>query len=374
MRALTFGTYDMSVHPRLAVLCEGLRSRGVDVVECNAPLGIDTAARVALLRRPWRLPTLVARLIKSWVTLAWRSRNLPRADFVIVGYLGHLDVFLARLRFPSTPVVLDHLVSAADTALDRGERGRAKLRLLAALDSAALRAADVVIVDTDEHRQCVPERLRARCVVVAVGASQAWFDVKRSQGAADESSGTAPLPALRVIFFGLYTPLQGTWVIGEALADLVNEPIDVTMVGQGQDYDRTRSAAQDSKRVTWVNWVRPAALPSLVAAHDVCLGIFGTRPKALRVVPNKVYQGAAAGCAIVTSDTRPQRRALGCAAAFVPPGDPAALARLLRRCAADRAEVSRLQREASIHARRFFRGDELVKPLLKCLRIGAGAQ
>ena len=51
--------------------------------------------------------------------------------------------------------------------------------------------------------------------------------------------------------------------------------------------------------------------PALVAGHDVCLGIFGTGVKAQLVVPNKVYQGAAAGCAVVTSDTAPQRRALG---------------------------------------------------------------
>ena len=51
-----------------------------------------------------------------------------------------------------------------------------------------------------------------------------------------------------------------------------------------------------------------------MADHDVCLGIFGTGAKAPRVVPNKVFQGAAAGCAIVTSDTAPQRRVLGDAA------------------------------------------------------------
>jgi glycosyltransferase involved in cell wall biosynthesis len=42
-----------------------------------------------------------------------------------------------------------------------------------------------------------------------------------------------------------------------------------------------------------------------------------------------VFQGAAAGCAIVTSDIPPQRRALGDAALLVPPGDPAALAAAL---------------------------------------------
>ena len=54
------------------------------------------------------------------------------------------------------------------------------------------------------------------------------------------------------------------------------------------------------------------------------------------MVPNKVFQGAAAGCAVVTSDTAPQRRVLGDAAVLVPPGDPAALAEALRSLAADR--------------------------------------
>ena len=76
----------------------------------------------------------------------------------------------------------------------------------------------------------------------------------------------------------------------------------------------------------------------------MCLGIFGTGDKAQRVVPNKVFQGAAAGCAIVTSDTAPQRRALGEAAVLVPPGDPGELAGALRQLAADRAALARLRR------------------------------
>ena len=63
--------------------------------------------------------------------------------------------------------------------------------------------------------------------------------------------------------------------------------------------------------VTWRDWVPTAELPGLVASHDVCLGIFGDTDKALSVVPTKVYQGAAAGCASITSDTAPQRRGVG---------------------------------------------------------------
>jgi hypothetical protein len=43
----------------------------------------------------------------------------------------------------------------------------------------------------------------------------------------------------------------------------------------------------------WRGWVEQSRMPALVAGHDVCLGIFGTTPKGLRVVPNKAYQARA---------------------------------------------------------------------------------
>jgi len=47
------------------------------------------------------------------------------------------------------------------------------------------------------------------------------------------------------------------------------------------------------------------------------------------VVPNKVFQGAAAGCAIITSDTGAPARVFGDAIVLVPPGDADALAAAL---------------------------------------------
>ena len=135
------------------------------------------------------------------------------------------------------------------------------------------------------------------------------------------------------------------------------------MVGGGQDAPAARAAAAANPAVRWLDWVPAADLPALVAGHDVCLGIFGTGDKALRVVPNKVFQGAAAGCAIVTSDTAPQRRALGDAAVLVPPGDPEALAEALRRLADDRAELARLRGQARGLARGQFAPERIVAPL-----------
>lgn len=360
MRLLFFGTYDASAHPRVAVLRDGLRARGATVHECNAPLGLSTAARVGMLRNPLTLPRLAWRIGRCWLRLWRASAPYRRAgqwpDAVVVGYLGHFDVLLARRLFPHVPVVLDHLVGASDTASDRGVSTGLRQRLLRGLDDAALGSADVVVVDTEEHRDALPPSARRRTVVVAVGAPQEWYVVP--------PPGLSPAGGpLRVVFFGLFTPLQGTPVIGAALATLAGDEVEATMVGSGQDLAEARRLAGPNPRVRWVDWVPPDDLPALAAAHHVCLGILGTGPKAARVVPNKVFQGAAAGCALVTSDTPPQRRVLGAAALFVPAGDALALAEALRSLAKDRDRVAALRAAASALARDRFTARDVVAPL-----------
>jgi glycosyltransferase involved in cell wall biosynthesis len=361
---LAFGTYDTRVHPRVGVLIEGLTECGDEVREVVVPLGLDTAERVSLLRRPWRLPILALRLIRCWGQLAIQGRRMARAwppDAILVGYLGHFDVILAHWLFKGVPVVLDHLIFAADTAADRGETGRWKQRLLRHLDLAAVRRADLVVLDTAEHAAMLPPEAAERGVVAPVGTGRAWFAPEDGANRATEAERTAPL---RVIFFGLFTPLQGASVIGQALALLADDPgIQTLMVGSGQDLPAARAAAGASHTVQWRPWVPIEALPSLLASQDVCLGIFGDGPKAHRVVPNKVFQGAAAGCAIVTSDTAPQRAALGKAAEYVPPGDAQALAGSLRRLAKERNRLADLRSRSRSRAAQYFAPPAVVADL-----------
>jgi glycosyltransferase involved in cell wall biosynthesis len=318
-----------------------------------------------MLAKPWKAAGLVVRLAGRWAGLAARARRLGQPDVVIVGYLGHFDVHLARLlyRRGTVPIVLDHLISAAGTAQDRKIAGGGlKQRLLRLIDAAALRAADIVVVDTDEHLEIVPPRYRAKAVVVPVGAPAPWHRAAVEAAAADESMADPGAP-LKVVFYGLYTPLQGTPVIGAALGRIAGAPVEVTMIGRGQDEAATKQAAAANQSVRWLDWVPAAELPALVAGHDVCLGIFGTGDKALRVVPNKVFQGAAAGCAVITSDTAPQRRVLGDAAVLVPPGDAAALADALLRLSGDRDEVLKLRHAARQLAAARFTPEQVVEPL-----------
>ena len=353
---VAFGTYDVQAHPRVAVLIEGLRAHGVHVHEVNARLGLDTAQRVAMLQRPWRLYLLVGALLRAWFSLARRSLGLA-PDVVLVGYLGHFDVVLARLRWPRRTIVLDHLVSAAQTAEDRGEAGGLKLRALQLVDRLALSCADVIVVDTEESAARARRSTSRRIVVVPVGATQGWFHPTRTRAAAGP---------LTVLFFGLFTPLQGAVTIAEAMAQVGLDIIRLTMVGDGQDRAAAQHLLHGRSDVEWRDWVTPSELPRLVADHDVCLGIFGTSEKATSVVPTKVYQGAAAGCALVTSDTAPQRRALQDAALFVPPGDAERLSAALQDLAGHRQEVRRLQ-EAASHRAADFTPRMVVTPLVEVL-------
>ncbi|GAA4421481.1 glycosyltransferase [Georgenia halophila] len=366
---LAFGTYDVKAHPRVQVLIDGLCDHGITVEKLNAPLGLSTAQRVDVLQRPWLVPWLVARLLRRWATLTSRSARIRRGErstHVLVGYLGHFDVLLARVLFPRAQIILDHLIFAAGTAKDRGVRSGVRIRLLTALDRAALRAADLVVVDTVEHQRLVPVHRRADSVVVPVGATDRWFAA--GDRAAQRRGRTEE--TLSVVFFGLFTPLQGTTVVGEAVRRLHEQgnKIRLTLVGSGQDSHAVHALVDGVAGVTWHDWVDGGELPEVVASHDVCLGIFGVTDKALAVVPNKVYQGAAAGCAVVTSDTEPQRRALGDAAVLVEPGSPEALAAALSTLAENRDRLDHVRRACLQLAGERFTARAVTVPMVEALR------
>ncbi|MEZ5115146.1 MAG: glycosyltransferase family 4 protein [Candidatus Nanopelagicales bacterium] len=368
-QVLGFGTYDVRRHPRVGVLLAGLRRHGWAVTELTVPLELGTDQRIAALRGPLALAGAAVTAAGTWGRLVLSSRPLrrgPDPEVVVVGYLGHLDVLLARRLFPASTLVLDHLTGAAETARDRGVRGGVRLFLLDRLDRAATGAADVVVVDTEEQRAGLPAAARPRAVVIRVGAGDAWFVARRP---ADDVDPEAPL---RVVWFGAYTPLHGAPVLARALALLADRGVrlDVTLVGDGQDRDRAQElapTADSAVRITWRDWVDPARLPDLVAAHDVAVGIVGDTPKARRVVPTKAFQSMAAGCALVTADTPPQRRLLGDDAVLVPPGDPETLADALQALADDRPRVIALRAAAGARADRDFRAEAVVRPLVALL-------
>ncbi len=96
--------------------------------------------------------------------------------------------------------------------------------------------------------------------------------------------------------------------------------------------------------VSWERWIDYERLAEAYWEAGCALGVFGTSPKAARVIPNKAFQALACATPLVTADTPAARELLadGESALLVPPGDPAALAAALRRLATDRGLLVRL--------------------------------
>jgi glycosyltransferase involved in cell wall biosynthesis len=360
-QVLAFGTYNSRKHPRVGILIDGLRDNGCIVTEINHPLLLSTAGRVEILKKPWKLFGFAWTVLTLWRQLAtdakqWMSVN-GRPDAVLVGYMGHFDVLLAHHLFHGIPIVLDHLIFAGDTAKDRGATG-IKVKLLNKLDRMAINAATLILVDTQEHQEMLRENDRS--MVVPVGAPEEWFHIQHLESAKKD-----------LVFYGLFTPLQGTLVIADALILLAKEGIrpQTTLIGKGQDYPEVRAKLDAFEHVNFVEWIEPEALPGTVASHAIALGIFSTTPKGLRVVPNKVYQSMAAGCAVITSDTPPQRRMLGSGLTLTTPGDPIALANAIKHLLTDESALLEASHKATEAASKFT-PSSVSKPLSEWVKRG----
>jgi glycosyltransferase involved in cell wall biosynthesis len=274
----------------------------------------------------WSLgPGAVARLLLAELRLL--ARRGPRAQAVIVGYPGHLDLLAARRAARGAPVVFNPLVSLTDTLVeDRGRfrRGSLAARALHAVDRRALRSADLVVADTDAHAEFLADLAgltRDRFEVCFVGAEERVF-----------RPGWQPEEPFTALFVGKLIPLHGLETILEA-AQLTPE-LRLRVVGSGQ---LDGLLAGRPSNVDWVPWVEYENLAEELHRASCALGIFGTSAKAQRVIPNKAFQALACGTPLVTADTPAARELLvdGESALLVPPGHPQALAEALQRLAAE---------------------------------------
>ncbi|MDX6646335.1 MAG: hypothetical protein QOK40_2062 [Miltoncostaeaceae bacterium] len=300
--------------------------------ERHRPVWERTRHKAGAFLAPGRLAASGARFAGAWAGLLAEERRGGAVDLVVAGYPAQPDALpawaVARAR--RAPLLVDAMVSLSDTlAGDRGRAGRLAGAALAGLDRTALRAADLVMADTEAGAEFLHTRFgvpAARICVVPVGAEPGRFP-------------PAPPPAgpPRALFYGKLAPLHGLETV-LAAARMRGVP-PLRLIGEGQlgpwlAEELRRSPPPGIEHVPWVPYER---LGGEVAAAAICLGAFGTSAKAARVIPNKVHQAMAAARPVVTADTPAARELLadGRDALLVPAGDPDALAAALRRLGSD---------------------------------------
>ena len=328
MRIVIWGTYDTG-KPRIRILREGLRARGVEITEIHAEIWQDIGDKSAIRgARGWLSRGM--RLLLAYPRLAWRYLRAPDHDLVLVSYPGQLDILVLRIfaSLRRKPIVFDWFISAYDTVvMDRAlvRRRSMPARALWLVEWLAARAANLAIMDTATHARRVEQLFGVAPASVAhvwVGAEDLFF----ARGAPKADDGE-----LKALFYGQFIPLHGIDTIIEAARLLRDAPIRWTLLGRGQEAQRIRAMldADPLPKLEWIDWVPYETLPARMAAADVCLGIFGTSDKAASVIPNKVFQIVAAGRPLVTRDSAAIRELLGNAppcVRLVNAGDAGALA------------------------------------------------
>jgi len=330
-----FGTYERN-YPRNRVVIDALRTAGVEVVECHVPVWELTRHKTGRFFHPLSLLSLAGRIAGGYLRLAARFLRLAGSvDLVVVGYIGQLDVLLARFlmafRGPAR-LVFNPLVSLYDTLIDdRGLFGPRSLpaRLLFALDRRAFRRSDTILLDTNVHIDYISDKFsidRGRFERLFVSADESVFTARKDR------PGETPFI---VLFVGKFIPLHGLDHIIRAAGLLRDDPqIRFRIVGTGQLYDRIMDLCRrlEIDTIEFIDWIPYRDLPREMGRAHVCLGIFSPGGKTARVIPNKVFQGLAVGLPVITGDTPASRELItgGRDALLVPVGQPAGLARAIR--------------------------------------------
>ncbi|HQU07454.1 MAG: hypothetical protein B7X04_00560 [Parcubacteria group bacterium 21-54-25] len=349
-RVLFFGIFDPD-YARSRVLCEGFEANGYTVEMCR----VDPRAH---------------RGVRKYLMLfrQGRVRKKEHFEYIFVLFPGHTVVWLARLLFGKR-IIFDAFVSLYNSNVH--DRTRYVARSLPALrdrlfDWSSCALAGTVLVDTQAHRQYFIARHLAspkKTLVVPVGASQAWFEAETAH------APQAKHKTITVGFYGTYIPLQGIDSIVRAAATLSRAPLRFEIIGSGQDTARIAALIKELgglPNVTFIPRISRDELIERVRCFDINLGIFGTTEKAQRVVPNKVYEAAALGKAVITADTPAAREIFSeKEVILVPSGDPSALAKAIRSLAADLAQrrlIATAARELMVER---YTPDKIVANLLK---------
>jgi glycosyltransferase involved in cell wall biosynthesis len=132
--------------------------------------------------------------------------------------------------------------------------------------------------------------------------------------------------------------------------------IAIVLLGDGKDKPSLLKRAFELglPNVYFLVPVPKADMPAALAAANACLAILKPIPLYATVYPNKVFDYMAAGRAVILAIDGVMREVIESAGAgvFVPPGDPAALAEVIRSLADDpaRAKAMGIQGRQQVEA------------------------
>ncbi|MCA1804596.1 MAG: glycosyltransferase [Xanthomonadaceae bacterium] len=310
----------------------------------------------------------------------WRLRNAPwikrisMISFLMFGNLFSLLKVLWKQGSAHTPVyvpypaifflwwsswiparwrprcIADAYISVWDSMYrdrNKGNPSHFLARTLKAFESRALRSAELILTDTVANKNMYTHEFG----IDGNSISALPLAIRDDRFLACLPKSKSHDEPLTILFVGTLIPLHGIDVILAAIKLLMQDPrLHFHLLGDGQLGHLVEETSTDlnKDRFTWTReWASLDIIAEEICKADICLGIFGGKGKAARVLPFKAYMYLASGKAMVSQasfslpeDTPPPPMLT------IPTADPTVLANSIMQLTNDEGLRTRLASEA----------------------------
>lgn len=229
---------------------------------------------------------------------------------------------------------------------------RHAIRLLEALELAAYRAADAVVVVSEGFRDHITQR---GITPGKVHTIRNGVDLERFRPAAEPNTkwrlALSADDRVLALYIGAHGISQALTTIVDAAALMSSDDVHFALVGDGADRQRVLDYRDELNlaSVTMRASVPRDEVSDVLAAADICLVTLRDIPLFTTFIPSKIFELMGSGKAIVAAVAGETADILVDAGALVvPPEAPAELAAAIRELASDsrrRAEVGTRGRE-----------------------------
>ena len=300
-------------------------------------------------------------------SVALAGRRSGPADVVVVSSPTFMSIFsawvLARAKRARLVVEVRDLWPAIFVELGV-LRNRPLIRVLEALELAAYRAADAVVVVSDGFRDHIVARgiPAAKVHTVRNGVDLVRFRPAGPGAAAAAVTRTRTRLGARpgdtlVLYVGAHGISHGLVSVADAAAKLSGEAIHFAFVGEGAAKAQLQAHVErlGLSNVTLLPGVPRDEVPDLLAAADICLAPLRDVPLFSTFIPSKIFEYLGAGKAVVGAvQGEPAGILREAGAVVVEPEDAGALAGAIRDLADDPARRTEMGERGRRHVAEHF--------------------
>lgn len=226
--------------------------------------------------------------------------------------------------------------------------------------------ADQLMVNSPGFIQHIESKGGENLILVPNGADTAMFDPAADGAAFRAQHG------LGNKFVALYAGAHGMsndlGIVLQAAQELANQPeIAIAFVGDGKEKANLQQQAADLNlsNVYFIPPIPKAEMKAALAAADACIAILKPIEMYKTVYPNKVFDYMAAGRPLVMAIDGVARAVVDKAGAgvFAQPGDPDALAAVIRQFAADPIKARQMGLAGRAYLEQHFNRNTLAAQL-----------